>query len=110
MKKITKKEYQKFIVPKLYQERFTKEQRQSVDSAFFSDLHDKEHGEEGSFLNPVVPGISEDELTKIFEELRDPNSHISKGSKYPLYKYPEKLDKLEEIMREALEENKEGWL
>ncbi|MEX0877805.1 MAG: hypothetical protein WDZ40_03020 [Candidatus Spechtbacterales bacterium] len=109
MKKITKKEYKKFVVPKLYQERFTKEQRQSVDSAFFSDLQDKEHGEVGNFLSPTVPGISEDELTKRLEELRDPDSHISKGLKYPLYKYPEKLDKLEEIMREALEENKEGW-
>ena len=109
MKKITQKEYDKFVSSRLYSEGFSRTERDVIRSVFFSDLRDLEPGERSTFFNAVAPGISEDELKKRLAELRDPGSPISKGLKIPLYKYPERIDKLEKIMMEALEGNKEPW-
>ena len=108
-KKITKKEYKQFIEPKLRREGFTRKQRRAVRSIFMSDLEDTARHERRTFFNPAKPGISPDELKSRMEQLRDEHSDLSKSMKYSLYKYPDKLDKLEEVMREALEENKERW-
>jgi len=107
MKKITKREYKKFVEPSLRNERFSRVEREAIESVFMSDLQDMEQDERRSWFSPAVPGISENELNKRLKELRSSDSSISKALKYPLYKYPEKIDKLEEIMREALEGNKE---
>ncbi|OGN09102.1 MAG: hypothetical protein A3J46_05100 [Candidatus Yanofskybacteria bacterium RIFCSPHIGHO2_02_FULL_41_11] len=109
MKKITQKEFDKFVIPRLYFEGFSKTEREVVRSVFFSDLEDVESGERSTLFNTAVPGISEDELKKRFNGLRNPSSPLSKGLKLPLYKYPDKLNKLEEIMNKALEGNKEPW-
>ncbi|MDX1608027.1 MAG: hypothetical protein R3251_02360 [Candidatus Spechtbacterales bacterium] len=109
-KKVTKKEYRQFIEPKLRREGFTRKQRRAIKSVFMSDLEDAARHERKTFFNAAKPGISPQELKNRMEKLRDEYSDLSKSMKYPLYKYPEKLDKLEEIMKEALEENKERWL
>lgn len=109
MKKITKREFKKFVVPKMHSENFTKMQREAVKSAFFSDLQDKEYGGSSGLFGSPSPGISEEELEQKLEELRDPSSPLSKGLKYSFHKHPEKIDKLEEIMREAIDGDKGGW-
>lgn len=108
MKKITQKEFTKFVESRLYSEGFSKTERDSLKSAFFSDLQDAEPGESGVFIS-AVPGISPEEFKKRIADLRDQSSPLSKGLKFPFYKYPDRLDKLEKIMTEALEGDKEPW-
>lgn len=106
-KKITQKEFDKYVRRQLHAEGFLKREIDMLSSAFSADLQDKEHGDRGGLFSKPVAGVSAEELEKRMAELRDPSSPLSKSLKYPLHKYPDKLDKVEEIMRKALEDNKE---
>ncbi len=109
MNKITQKEYDKFVETRLYSEGFSNIERKVLRSVFVSDLEDVDPSERNALFSNAIPGISEDELKKRLAELRDQSSPLSRGLRIPFYKYPEKIDKLEKIMREALEGNKEPW-
>lgn len=106
-KKVTKREFDNYVQEQLLSQGFTRAERDAVQDAFFSDLEDSEQNERKSFLHDVVPGVSQEELKRRMELLRDPYSPISKNSKYPLHKYPAKLDVVEKVMNEALEGDKE---
>ena len=110
MQKITQKEYDRFIEPRLLSEGFSKLERDVIRSAFLSDLEDLTSSERNTFFYTAIPGIDGEELKKRMEDLRNPNSALARGLKVPLYKYPDKLEKLEKIMQEALDGNKEPWL
>lgn len=106
-KKVTKREFDNYVQEQLLSNGFSRAERDAVQDAFFSDIEDAEQGERSTFLHDAVPGVSEDELKRRMELLRDPHSPISKNSKYPLHKYPAKLDVVEKVMKEALEGSKE---
>jgi hypothetical protein len=110
MNKITQKEYDSFVQQRLYSEGFSKDEREVIRSVFTPDLEDAEPGESGGLFSAAVPGISGDEIKRRMEELRDGNSPLSKGLKIPFYRYPDKLNKLEKILGEALKGSKEPWL
>jgi len=102
--KITPKEWRRYVVQQMHSKGFSTNERNVVSAAFNSDLNDAERGESSSFFGSVTPGISENELKTIMDELRNPNSVTNKGAKLNLS--DNKLNKLEAILHEALIENK----
>lgn len=108
--RITQKEYQQYIEQQMVANGFSRKERNTVRAAFDASLHHEdwqEYAERvGSFFGQAQrPGITESELEETMSELRDPHSPLSQSVKVPVRK--DKIDKLEEIMHEALEENKE---
>lgn len=105
--KITEKEWKQYVEQQMVHHGFTQRERDVVRSAFDSDLHDVEYGEQAPFLGlgQVRPGITADELKNTMNGLKDAHSALSKGAK--LHLSPERIEKLEGILHEALIENKE---
>lgn len=108
MEKITQKEWDKYVVLMLDGEGFTRDEIDALSSAFSADLKDTEEGEISGFFSTPIPGIGPEELKARMAELRDPSSNLSKGLKVEFWKYPDRLDKAEEILTEALRGDKEG--
>ena len=107
-KKITEKEWNHFVEPQLVANNFTRQEREVLRGAFFHDLRDIDYGEHQPFFGKPVPGITTEELKVTMEALRNKNSDLSKSMDVRLYDYPEKLDVVEKILKEALEGNKES--
>lgn len=107
IKKITQKEWNRFVEPQLVTNGFSRQEREALRSAFFHDLKDVDYGERQTFFSNPVPGITEEELKVTMEALRDKNSDLSKSMDVRLYNYPERLDLVEKILKEALEGDKE---
>ena len=107
--RITKKEYKDWVEGQLISSGFTPKQRMEVLGVCgwaFEHEDWKEHSERlGTFLGTTQPGITKEELGTIVEELKDADSPLSKSLKIPIRK--DQVDKLEELMHEALEGNKE---
>ena len=104
--KITQKEWGQYVENQMYHHGFTQAQRDQIGAAFAGDIRDTESGETAGFLGHVRPGITADELKNTMAMLRDESSDFSRSMKFRLR--PEKLDKLEKILHEALIANKES--
>ena len=107
-KKITVKEFENFVDQQMVSQRITEFERNAVKSAFSSDLKDVDTEERRPFLGKPLPGITEKELQETMTALRDPHSVVSKNSKARLHEHPARLDQIEKILKEALDENKES--
>ena len=105
--KITQKEWKQYVENQMYHHGFTQHERDQVRAAFGDHVNDVEHGETAGFFGHVRPGITADELASTMATLRDERSAFSKSMKVRLH--PEKIDKLEGILHEALIENKESF-
>lgn len=105
--KITQKEWRQFVEQRLANNSFSRMERDAIRSCFHNSLQDVDYGERRPFFGQPQPGITAEEVKDIMSSLRDRNSDLSRSMKVRLS--PEKLDKLEEILNEALKENKEHW-
>lgn len=107
--RITKKEYKDWVEGQLISSGFTAKQRREIEGVTnwtFEHEDWREHAERvGTFLGTAQPGMTKEELEVVIKELGDANSSLSKSLKIPIRK--DQVDKLEEIMHEALEGNKE---
>lgn len=107
IKKITQKEWDRFVESQLVANGFTRQEREALRSAFSHDLKDVDYGEPQPFFSQPIPGITAEELKITMEALRDRNSDLSKSMDIRLYNSSERLDLVEKILKEALEGNKE---
>ena len=108
--KITIKEWMDFIDKRMYQEGFTRNEREAVKAAFSSSLKDVDKEDKRPLFGNPVPGINVKEGAETMKDLRDRNSDLSRGLDVRLYEQPHKLDVLEKILNEALKGDKQsGW-
>ena len=103
-KKITQKEW-KFVQSQLEVRGLNRHEIEAVDGVFFDDLHDVDFGEHQPLFGKPIPGVTASEAKEKIEELRNPYSPTSKSLKTPLH--PSKLDIVEQVIKEAIEGDKE---
>ena len=106
-KKVTQKEWRQFIEQGMVSSGFTRKERDTVRSVFHDPLHDVDYGEKKPFLGQPQPGITQPEAEEGMNALRGKVSEISRGLKTKVD--PTKLDKLEGMLHEAIDKNKERW-
>lgn len=107
-KKITMKEWNNFVEVRMDSEGFTRNEREAVKSAFSAHLRDTDAEDKRPFMGDPIPGISKKELDETMTALRDRHSDVSRGLDVRLHEHPERLDRVEKILNEALEGNKES--
>jgi len=106
-KKVTPKEWRQFVEQGMVSGGFTRKERETVRSVFYDPLHDVDYGEKKPFLGQPQPGITAKETEEGLAVLRGKISEVSKGLKTKVD--PGKVDKLEGMLHEAVENNKERW-
>lgn len=105
-KKVTTKEFHDFVEQQLVHD-LTRDEREAVKSAFKSSLEDVDFEEQRPFLGHPQAGLTQKEIDEGLAALRDRNSDFNKDSVAQIWKHPAKLDRVEQVLREAYEGNKE---